>query len=254
MKRIGRLNGGNHGDLAVSLDTIPPLTCTSMLSYHVTADYKSAALPLRHAGSWSHPGSEATISLQPGRRRAEVRSVGRGAAGTRRGRDAAEIHQTGVSPWPPSRPTTDSWAPVQSRARSRLPSQAEPEHGQAIPRRPGLPAGTRRRSRGVRNPCRQPARRGRRLLVDPVHRRSRGNRGRRHRRLARRRKKGPRPGDPARVINTGSIDGIQLPDMATLAYSASRAGIHQLSRHLEKGLQGRASRLMRSRLARFRAR
>jgi len=153
---------------------------------------------LRHAGGWSHPGSEATISLQPGRRRAEVRSVdaarqGRGAAGTRRGRDAAEIHQTGVSPWLPGRPTTDSWAPVQSRARSRLPSQAEPEHGQAIPRRPGLPAGTRRRSRGVRNPCRQPARRGRRLLVDPVHRRSRGNRGRRHRRLRRRRKKGPDP-------------------------------------------------------------
>jgi len=42
--------------------------------------------------------------------------------------------------------------------------------------------------------------------------------------------------------------------METLAYSASRAGIHQLSRHLAKSLQGRASRLMRSRLARFRAR
>jgi NAD(P)-dependent dehydrogenase (short-subunit alcohol dehydrogenase family) len=65
---------------------------------------------------------------------------------------------------------------------------------------------------------------------------------------------GARPGDRARVINTGSIDGIQLPDMATLAYSASRAGVHQHSRHLAKGLQGRASRLMRSRLARFRAR
>jgi NAD(P)-dependent dehydrogenase (short-subunit alcohol dehydrogenase family) len=42
--------------------------------------------------------------------------------------------------------------------------------------------------------------------------------------------------DPARVINIGSIDGIQVPIMETYAYSSSKAGIHQLTRHLAKQL------------------
>ena len=88
MKRIGRLNGRNHGDLAVSLDAIPPLTCGSMLSYHVTADYKSAALPLRHAGRWSHPAPKQRSAYSPaaaGRRCApwDAARQGHGAAGTR---------------------------------------------------------------------------------------------------------------------------------------------------------------------------
>ena len=46
--------------------------------------------------------------------------------------------------------------------------------------------------------------------------------------------------DPARVINIGSIDGIQVPIMETYAYSTSKAAIHQLTRHLARQL-GRAT-------------
>ena len=42
--------------------------------------------------------------------------------------------------------------------------------------------------------------------------------------------------DPARVINIGSIDGIQVPLLETYAYSTSKAAIHQLTRHLAKQL------------------
>jgi NAD(P)-dependent dehydrogenase (short-subunit alcohol dehydrogenase family) len=39
---------------------------------------------------------------------------------------------------------------------------------------------------------------------------------------------------PSRVINIGSIDGLHVPSMETYAYSASKAGVHQLTRHLAK--------------------
>ena len=42
--------------------------------------------------------------------------------------------------------------------------------------------------------------------------------------------------DPARVINIGSIDGIQVPLLETYSYSASKAAIHQLTRHLARQL------------------
>jgi NAD(P)-dependent dehydrogenase (short-subunit alcohol dehydrogenase family) len=42
--------------------------------------------------------------------------------------------------------------------------------------------------------------------------------------------------EPARVINIGSIDGIQVPIMETYSYSASKAAVHQLTRHLAKRL------------------
>ncbi len=42
--------------------------------------------------------------------------------------------------------------------------------------------------------------------------------------------------DPARVINIGSIDGIQVPIMETYAYSTSKAAVHQLTRHLARQL------------------
>ena len=45
-----------------------------------------------------------------------------------------------------------------------------------------------------------------------------------------------RPGDPARVINIGSIDGISVPLLETYAYSTSKAALHQLSRHLARRL------------------
>lgn len=38
--------------------------------------------------------------------------------------------------------------------------------------------------------------------------------------------------DPARVINVGSIDGLHVPHHETYAYSASKAAVHHLSRHL----------------------
>jgi NAD(P)-dependent dehydrogenase (short-subunit alcohol dehydrogenase family) len=41
-----------------------------------------------------------------------------------------------------------------------------------------------------------------------------------------------RPGDPARVINIGSIDGLQAPLLETYAYSASKAAVHHLTRTL----------------------
>jgi NAD(P)-dependent dehydrogenase (short-subunit alcohol dehydrogenase family) len=45
-----------------------------------------------------------------------------------------------------------------------------------------------------------------------------------------------RPGDPARVINIGSIDGISVPILDTYAYSTSKAALHHLSRHLARKL------------------
>ncbi|KAF5127594.1 Rhamnolipids biosynthesis 3-oxoacyl-[acyl-carrier-protein] reductase [Metarhizium brunneum] len=42
--------------------------------------------------------------------------------------------------------------------------------------------------------------------------------------------------DPARVIHVGSIDGVRVPSLANYAYSASKAGLHHLSRHLARDL------------------
>jgi NAD(P)-dependent dehydrogenase (short-subunit alcohol dehydrogenase family) len=42
--------------------------------------------------------------------------------------------------------------------------------------------------------------------------------------------------EPARVINVGSVDGIQVPLLNTYSYSASKAAVHQLTRHLAKQL------------------
>ncbi len=48
-----------------------------------------------------------------------------------------------------------------------------------------------------------------------------------------------RPGDPARVINIGSIDGLQVPVLETYAYSASKAAVHHLTRVLAHQLAAR---------------
>ncbi|HEX5478946.1 MAG TPA: SDR family oxidoreductase [Dehalococcoidia bacterium] len=42
--------------------------------------------------------------------------------------------------------------------------------------------------------------------------------------------------DPARVINIGSIDGLQAPMLETYAYSSSKAAVHQLTRVLARRL------------------
>ncbi|HEV3048097.1 MAG TPA: SDR family oxidoreductase [Solirubrobacteraceae bacterium] len=42
--------------------------------------------------------------------------------------------------------------------------------------------------------------------------------------------------DPARVINIGSIDGIRTPATENYSYSASKAAVHMLTRHLAKRL------------------
>jgi NAD(P)-dependent dehydrogenase (short-subunit alcohol dehydrogenase family) len=42
--------------------------------------------------------------------------------------------------------------------------------------------------------------------------------------------------DPARVINIGSIDGLRAPALPTYAYSASKAGLHHLTRVLAREL------------------
>lgn len=45
--------------------------------------------------------------------------------------------------------------------------------------------------------------------------------------------------DPARVINIGSIDGIQVPMLDTFSYSASKAAVHHLTRVLARKLGDR---------------
>ena len=47
------------------------------------------------------------------------------------------------------------------------------------------------------------------------------------------------PEDPARVINIGSVDGIRVPVLENYAYSASKAGVHMLTRHLAHHLVNR---------------
>src|SRR5438552_3055043 len=47
------------------------------------------------------------------------------------------------------------------------------------------------------------------------------------------------PEDPARVINIGSVDGIRVPVLENYAYSASKAGVHMLTRHLAHHLADR---------------
>ena len=48
-----------------------------------------------------------------------------------------------------------------------------------------------------------------------------------------------RPGDPARIINIGSIDGLHAPVLETYAYSASKAAVHHLTRVLARRLAPR---------------
>lgn len=44
--------------------------------------------------------------------------------------------------------------------------------------------------------------------------------------------------DPARVINVGSIDGLRVPLTENYSYSASKAAVHMVTRHLAKRLAG----------------
>ncbi len=43
---------------------------------------------------------------------------------------------------------------------------------------------------------------------------------------------GARPEHPARIINIGSVDGLVAPQWENYSYSASKAGLHMLTRHL----------------------
>lgn len=45
--------------------------------------------------------------------------------------------------------------------------------------------------------------------------------------------------DPARIINVGSVNALRIPDHETYAYVASKAAVHQLSRHLAGKLANR---------------
>jgi NAD(P)-dependent dehydrogenase (short-subunit alcohol dehydrogenase family) len=45
-----------------------------------------------------------------------------------------------------------------------------------------------------------------------------------------------RDDDPARVVNVGSVDGLRVPAMENYSYSASKAAVHMLTRHLAKRL------------------
>ncbi|KAG9243254.1 hypothetical protein BJ878DRAFT_511745 [Calycina marina] len=43
-------------------------------------------------------------------------------------------------------------------------------------------------------------------------------------------------GSPSRIINIGSVDGLRVPSLETFSYSASKAGLHHLSRTLASHL------------------
>jgi NAD(P)-dependent dehydrogenase (short-subunit alcohol dehydrogenase family) len=45
-----------------------------------------------------------------------------------------------------------------------------------------------------------------------------------------------REGDPGRIINIGSVDGLHVPPLDTYSYSTSKAAIHQLTRILARKL------------------
>jgi NAD(P)-dependent dehydrogenase (short-subunit alcohol dehydrogenase family) len=47
------------------------------------------------------------------------------------------------------------------------------------------------------------------------------------------------PADPARVVNIGSVDGLKVPGFDSFAYSASKAAVHHLTRHLARTLAPR---------------
>ena len=42
--------------------------------------------------------------------------------------------------------------------------------------------------------------------------------------------------DPSRIINIGSIEGIQVPPFETYSYAASKAAVHHLTRALARKL------------------
>ncbi len=58
--------------------------------------------------------------------------------------------------------------------------------------------------------------------------------------------------DPARVINVGSIDGMRVPEFDNFSYSASKAGVHQMTRVLRASSVRGGSPSTPSRLARSR--
>jgi NAD(P)-dependent dehydrogenase (short-subunit alcohol dehydrogenase family) len=47
------------------------------------------------------------------------------------------------------------------------------------------------------------------------------------------------PGDPARVVNIGSIDGLHVPALETYGYSSTKAALHHLTRVLARKLAPR---------------
>jgi NAD(P)-dependent dehydrogenase (short-subunit alcohol dehydrogenase family) len=51
--------------------------------------------------------------------------------------------------------------------------------------------------------------------------------------------KGGREGDPARIINIGSVDGIRVPVLENYAYAVSKAAVHHLTRILAIRFSGR---------------
>jgi NAD(P)-dependent dehydrogenase (short-subunit alcohol dehydrogenase family) len=44
------------------------------------------------------------------------------------------------------------------------------------------------------------------------------------------------PGSPSRVVNIGSVDGLRTPAVENYSYSASKAAVHMLTRHLARRL------------------
>ena len=51
-------------------------------------------------------------------------------------------------------------------------------------------------------------------------------------------REGVRDGDPSRIVNISSIDGLRVPAMESYPYSASKAAVNMLTRHLATRLAG----------------
>jgi len=45
-------------------------------------------------------------------------------------------------------------------------------------------------------------------------------------------RRGAEPGSPARIVNIGSLAGLRVTDVENYPYSATKAGVHMLTRHL----------------------
>ncbi len=144
------------------------------------------------------------------------------------------------SSWPLARPTRS-----RARLRSSLRSARAPGWSPTSPTRRGHGPSQRMWRPNTAGRCARQQRRShlgratggaRHGLVGPGAQPQRAGRLPHHQVLPAAPRGGGSARRPARVINIGSIDGIHVPALESYSYSASKAAVHQLTRHLAKRL------------------